>query len=244
MHLVSRTDQRVLVCGHRLTFVPANRFAPNIHTSTTSTIYVSWRPAPASSSSRYGRTPGNTSACEHGGRFPPHYSGVIPIWLDASAAHAKMFIAVSRAAIRPLRATVIGGPTLRNESLAAHPERDGPGREPGSELQSVFEHSPLPMLLVDRHGLVHRANPAACRLAGAPLQAVLSRRAGEILHCLGHLNDRGGCGFGSECGHCPLGRAIAATIDAGQPQEGIKATLNVLGPQGPPSSTCSSPLHR
>ncbi len=88
------------------------------------------------------------------------------------------------------------------------------------------------MLLVDRHGLVHRANPAACRLAGAPLQAVLSRRAGEILHCLGHLNDRGGCGFGSECGHCPLGRAIAATIDAGQPQEGIKATLNVLGPAG------------
>ncbi|MBN1670276.1 MAG: PAS domain-containing protein [Kiritimatiellae bacterium] len=84
-----------------------------------------------------------------------------------------------------------------------------------AELTAVFDHAPLPMLILDEDRVILKANRAAVELADRPEEDVLGLRGGEAFRCLNADNGEGGCGYGAFCRDCVLRRVVAETFETG-----------------------------
>jgi PAS domain S-box-containing protein len=106
-------------------------------------------------------------------------------------------------------------------------------QEAAEELETIQDHVPVAMILLDADRRVTRANDAAVRMSGTPRSELLRQVGGAALHCLNSLDDERGCGYGPSCGECHLRQTVAAAMDKGEPVEGLDVSLPLAGPDGP-----------
>jgi signal transduction histidine kinase len=77
---------------------------------------------------------------------------------------------------------------------------------------SVLDHLPLAVLVVDSNGVIQQLNRAAAELAGRLDDEAEGQRAGNALRCVQAHEDPRGCGFGPACEHCALRRQVTETV--------------------------------
>jgi len=114
--------------------------------------------------------------------------------------------------------------TERKQATEILAERDAV-RDREEELEAIYEHAPLILLLVDGERRVQKANRQAELFAASSLTDILGCRAGEALRCLNSMEDARGCGFGPSCDHCLFRRAISDTIETGRGQHQVEMTF-------------------
>jgi PAS domain S-box-containing protein len=85
-------------------------------------------------------------------------------------------------------------------------------RRAQAELAASYAAAPVALLLVDR---------AAAESIGL--------RVGEALRCLRALDDPRGCGFGPDCGACPVRRAVLDTFALRQGRDQVEASIPAPG---------------
>ncbi len=100
-------------------------------------------------------------------------------------------------------------------------------REAEEELSSIYEHTPVLILLVDEERRIRKANAFISRFAGSPAQEMIGDRVGEVFRCIHHLDDPEGCGFGPFCSQCTIRRIIAEAFEIKKAYRQEEAVLPV-----------------
>ena len=89
-------------------------------------------------------------------------------------------------------------------------------------VQAMFDAVEVGLLLIDRNGVVIRANDAAARLLGEETGKLRGHRAGSILGCIQAAGQPEACGHREECRSCQLRRTLETvlhTAEAGGQRE-------------------------
>ncbi len=107
----------------------------------------------------------------------------------------------------------------RAAEMAVH-DREG-------QLETIFDHAPVAMLVVDQELRVRRINRAGEQLSGAGAGQPTGERIGSALGCLHALEDPGGCTCTAACIHCPVSQAVQQTFIEGVAQRAVEARLPV-----------------
>jgi PAS domain S-box-containing protein len=106
----------------------------------------------------------------------------------------------------------------------------------GAELETIHEHLPVPVLMVDEDFRVTGANRAAANLRGSNGLATGGAAGGPLvgggIGCLNSLHDRRGCGHGPDCGLCELRRAIREAVTSDKAIDRLPVTLPMASPEG------------
>ncbi len=84
------------------------------------------------------------------------------------------------------------------------------------ELQTIFTHAPICLLLTDGEARLHKANPAVAELFGSETDTVLGHPCGIAFGCVHATDHPAGCGFGPHCAGCGVRRAITDTFTSGR----------------------------
>lgn len=79
----------------------------------------------------------------------------------------------------------------------------------------VYDAVPSPILVVDEDVRIIDHNQAAGDILAPSSQRVLSRRAGEVLHCLNSELSPGGCGRAEPCHQCVIRGSVNRCLDSG-----------------------------
>ncbi len=74
----------------------------------------------------------------------------------------------------------------------------------------VFDAIPIPVLVVDEDAGILEYNAAAAELIGHDKRRVLTRKGGEVLHCVYAVGNPEGCGNGEVCTDCVLRQSVEA----------------------------------
>ena len=82
-------------------------------------------------------------------------------------------------------------------------------------LQSVFESSPVPLLVIDKTTNITMVNQAAIKFCGGTASEILQHRPGNALHCVHSSKDPRGCGFADDCKLCIVRNSIERLIAEG-----------------------------
>ncbi|TVR33321.1 MAG: PAS domain S-box protein [Spirochaetaceae bacterium] len=98
-------------------------------------------------------------------------------------------------------------------------------RETEEELSSIYTHTPVLMLLLDKERRVRKANAFATQFAGTPAEDMIGKRGGEALRCIHHLDNPKGCGFGPFCKECSVKQVVKNTFANGEGYHRVEATL-------------------
>jgi hypothetical protein len=69
-------------------------------------------------------------------------------------------------------------------------------------MQSVFDAMPSLIFIVDDDLRIIECNAASTDFLGAKREAIVSRRCGDVLHCLHSTDVFEGCGRAPSCRHC------------------------------------------
>lgn len=93
-----------------------------------------------------------------------------------------------------------------------------------AELSAIYEHAPIIMCLLDRDLRVLRLNRVGREFIGHAATDLSGVRPGDVLGCLGALDDPNGCGHGPSCAQCPLRNSLADTLATGRSHIGVKAS--------------------
>lgn len=96
-------------------------------------------------------------------------------------------------------------------------------------LDSVFELSPIGLVVLNSDLRIERYNQAIERLGGKPFEDWIGARVGEALGCTasnGHCSDVG------ECTHCALRAAVQSAAIDGVDRRTFEAPFRQLGPSG------------
>lgn len=97
-----------------------------------------------------------------------------------------------------------------------------------AELSIIYEHAPIIMCLLDEDRRIVRLNRAAAAFAGRPAEEVIGLRGGELMGCLGALDDTRGCGFGPKCAECTLRQTVLDTLNTGRAHLRVEAEPGVV----------------
>ena len=79
----------------------------------------------------------------------------------------------------------------------------------------LFNAIPIPVLVVDEDVSILEYNSAAAKLIGPDKRLVLTRRGGEVLHCIHATETPDGCGRAPACSDCVVRQSVEAAA-AGQ----------------------------
>jgi diguanylate cyclase (GGDEF)-like protein/PAS domain S-box-containing protein len=101
-------------------------------------------------------------------------------------------------------------------------------RESKEELEVIYKHAPMIMILVDRNRRVRKANDFALGFAGRSLEELQGMRGGRALRCVSHLEDPNGCGFGEHCRSCAVRLTVMDTFETGQNHYNVETTKEFL----------------
>ena len=94
------------------------------------------------------------------------------------------------------------------------------------ELAEIFDHGPLPMILVDGERRVQKVNRTAAEASVRTTDEMLGLRSGEALRCLHVLDDPKGCGFGPACETCQIRCLVTETLETGKSHYRVEATYD------------------
>ncbi len=76
------------------------------------------------------------------------------------------------------------------------------------EISAIHDNAPVALMVVDRDLRVRKLNEAAARFAGPAESKSLGLQPGGVLGCISALTDPRGCGYGPDCGTCPIRSAV------------------------------------
>ncbi len=94
-------------------------------------------------------------------------------------------------------------------------------------FQSVFDSSPVPLLVIDEMTNITMANLAAIKLFGGASSEILQHRLGNGLYCIHSSKDARGCGYASECKLCVVRNCIESLIAEGGSIAGADVELEL-----------------
>lgn len=97
-------------------------------------------------------------------------------------------------------------------------------------LSSVFDATPMPMLLADNRMEVARIN-SAFRDFCTDYNDLPDKRCGTLLKCSNALSEPEGCGNSPACESCRIARALREVLRSGLPVHG-EASVPLAGPAG------------
>ena len=100
-------------------------------------------------------------------------------------------------------------------------------RDREEELASIYENTPLIMLLVDKEWTIRKTNAFTAQFVGRAVGDTINLRCGESLHCIHSLDATEGCGFGPSCGECTLRLTAINTIETGQGHHEVEASMSL-----------------
>ncbi len=100
-------------------------------------------------------------------------------------------------------------------------------RESEKELDTIFNISPVAVILLDADIVVRKANLAATILAGRELKDILGLSLGEAFSCVRYSDDPRGCGFGPECEGCVARATIQDTLDTDDPHHQVEVVSTI-----------------
>lgn len=80
------------------------------------------------------------------------------------------------------------------------------------ELDTIYQHTPLLMVLLDEDRRVKRANTYVSEYTETAAEELVEKRVGEVLRCLHHLDDPQGCGYGPSCENCTIRQTVKETF--------------------------------
>ncbi len=100
--------------------------------------------------------------------------------------------------------------------------------ESQSELATIFDSGPVPMVIVDLERRVVRANQAAASLSDRADHQLFGLRPGAAFGCRFAVGEPSGCGGGPECRACSLRQVVDATLEQAVAHRGSECTLELL----------------
>lgn len=84
-------------------------------------------------------------------------------------------------------------------------------------LEAIFDAVPIGLLLVDENLTVIRVNNAVRKMVRKNYTEIINRPIGEALNCSTTAIEGKSCGFGCNCGICPLRQNIQKVFKSSQP---------------------------
>ena len=97
-----------------------------------------------------------------------------------------------------------------------------------TEVFSIFENAPLPMLVVDQLFHVRTANRAALSYCGQPPESVLDQSLGRVLRCrYSSTGTDEECPDGRQCEPCPLRLLVEDTFKEPQAGRNVKTPFQL-----------------
>ncbi|MFZ7128260.1 MAG: PAS domain S-box protein [Desulfobacterales bacterium] len=102
-----------------------------------------------------------------------------------------------------------------------------------TELHTIFDHTPVATLIVDRQNRVTKTNLAAMAFASRSEAEMVGLSCGEALGCLHAQDDPAGCGFGPFCKTCKVRATILETLRSREAVYEMEATLPFANGTGP-----------
>ncbi len=97
-----------------------------------------------------------------------------------------------------------------------------------AELSAIYDHMPIPLLLVDEDRRVCRVNKAVAEFAQRSKKEMIDLHWGEALRCLNYFKAPEGCGLGSACKECPVQKAVLDTFEDGKSRENIEGCFPLV----------------
>lgn len=94
------------------------------------------------------------------------------------------------------------------------------------ELETVYHHTPVIMVLLDKDRKIRKANSLAQSYTGLSKPELLDTPVGRGFNCVNSLNDEGGCGYGEECRGCVLRLTVDKTFETGNSLTGVEVAFS------------------
>ncbi len=99
--------------------------------------------------------------------------------------------------------------------------------ESEKQLQIIFDNAPVIMMLLNENREVIKINRSGLITAGKTMDKVIGLKGGDILDCIGSLQNPMGCGFGKECRNCIILKTVDKTFATNQSFHKIEAGLRL-----------------
>lgn len=99
--------------------------------------------------------------------------------------------------------------------------------ESENTLMAIFNHAPVVMMLLDENTEIIALNNTGLYYAGKKPEQAIGMRGGDLLNCIGTLNNPHGCGAGPRCKTCTIRNTVAETLFTGDSRHKIEADIMV-----------------
>ncbi len=99
--------------------------------------------------------------------------------------------------------------------------------ESEKQLQIIFDHAPVTMLLVNENGEILKMNQTGLATTGRSMDKVIGLPLGTALNCTGALQSPMGCGFGEDCMGCPVRKTVEDTFSTHRNFHKVEAGLRI-----------------
>jgi two-component system, cell cycle sensor histidine kinase and response regulator CckA len=100
-----------------------------------------------------------------------------------------------------------------------------------SELQAIYDHTPVMICLLDEKRRVLHVNRAFIEFTGGDGNALIEGVACGVFGCINAHDAPQGCGHGPACAECPLIEALESTLATGRVRENVEKRM-ILDLQG------------
>jgi len=120
-------------------------------------------------------------------------------------------------------------------------------REQHGELEAIYDHAPVMMIVVDRDANVTKANRRARTRAGLSDDEATSTTLGRVVECIRAATDPDACGRYPECERCGLRALVTETLESGAEFDDVPITIETGSPDEPRFlrlSVSSAPLEQ
>ena len=104
-------------------------------------------------------------------------------------------------------------------------------REQKTVLNTIFDHAPIVMILVNTEGRVENINYTGVQTIGRPKEEVLGLLGGQVFQCVNSFS-QGGCSRGSYCERCPVRNTVMETFRTGNGFHKVEGELTVMTDHG------------
>lgn len=81
-----------------------------------------------------------------------------------------------------------------------------------SFYRNILDAIPSPVFVVEEDVRIVDYNSAAAKMLSSERSVVISRRAGEVLHCLHSTEVEGGCGHSPFCSSCVIRKSVNESL--------------------------------
>lgn len=120
-------------------------------------------------------------------------------------------------------------------------------REQHRELEAIYDHAPVMMLVVDGDANVMKANRRARERAALTDEEAASTTLGRVVECIRAATNPDACGHYPECDRCGLRALVTETLESGAEFDDIPVSIETGAPDAARSlrlSVSCAPLDR